>query len=174
MIRQTDNSYAIISEIYQETYSEVKRFFLRYTHDTSGAEDMAQDLFMRLLELKDTIVWVTARSLIFTTAKRMVIDSARRAAFIRRSKEELKVKAEKNIYWNESESLECKQIRELELKKLDSMPPKMAKIYRLTRFEDKTADELAEEMHISKRTVEYHLYVSRREMRKALHSACME
>ena len=46
--------------------------------------------------------------------------------------------------------------------KLRTMPKKMAMVYSTTRFDGKTADELAEELHISTRTVEYHLYVSRR------------
>ena len=157
----------MFSEMYTEMYDEVKHFFIRYTRDESRAEDMVQDLFVRLLDFKDIIVGATARSFVFTTAKRMVIDDARRAAFIRRATSELKVKAMNNMYWNDSETLECKQIREMEQAKLRTMPKKMAMVYSMTRFDGKTADELAEELHISKRTVEYHLYVSRREVRNA-------
>ncbi|MGN0282446.1 MAG: sigma-70 family RNA polymerase sigma factor [Prevotella sp.] len=168
-MKQNANSTFI--EMYTEFYGEVKKFFTRYTHDESRAEDMAQDLFLRLFDYKDMIVHATARSFVFTTAKRMIIDDARRAAFVRRATADLTHKAQDELFWNDCETFECKQIREMEQAKLNTMPKKMAMIYRLTRFEGKTADELAEELHISKRTVEYHLYVSRREVRNALKSA---
>ena len=72
---------------------------------------------------------------------------------------------------NLTETLECKQLRKMELAALNRLPKKMAQVYRLTRFEEKTSQELAEELHISKRTVEYHLLVSRREIRSMLRKA---
>ena len=51
------------------------------------------------------------------------------------------------------------------------MPTRMVQVYSMTRFEGKTSQELADELHISKRTVEYHLLVARREVRTALKKA---
>ena len=59
-------------------------------------------------------------------------------------------------------------IEEAERAKLATMPPKMAEVYRMARFEELTADEMTERLQISKRTVEYHLYVSRKEMRQTI------
>lgn len=53
-------------------------------------------------------------------------------------------------------------------KGLHTLPKRMAQVCELTRFGGKTSQELADELHISKRTVEYHLLVSRREIRQAL------
>ena len=64
-------------------------------------------------------------------------------------------------------------IEEAERAKLATMPPKMAEVYRMARFEELTADEMTERLQISKRTVEYHLYVSRKEMRQTIQRAIM-
>lgn len=138
MKKDSENKTALITRAYTEMKNDVLSYFTLYTHDVCVAEDMVQDLFLCLLDYTDMIVDETARSFVFTIAKRMVIDDARRQAFIRRATSEYKLKAE---------------------------------VYRMARFDELTADEMTERLHISKRTVEYHLYVSRKEMRKTLREA---
>lgn len=171
MKKDSENKTALITRAYTEMKNDVLSYFTLYTHDVCVAEDMVQDLFLRLLDYTDMIVDETARSFVFTIAKRMVIDDARRQAFIRRATSEYKMKAEENKFWRDSYSIDCRLIEEMEQAKLASMPPKMAEVYRMARFDELTADEMTERLHISKRTVEYHLYVSRKEMRKTLREA---
>lgn len=167
----------LVAAIYEQYFGEVKRYFLKYTHECGmanaeqQAEDMTQDLFVKLMNYEEMIVAETAKSFVFTIARRMVVDEARHQEFVRRATQGYLLKMEENRFWQDSETLECKQIREMELKALSRLPKKMAQVYRLTRFEDKTSQELAEELHISKRTVEYHLLVSRREIRNTLRRA---
>ena len=78
---------------------------------------------------------------------------------------------EEKRFWQDCETLECKQILDMERRFLDRLPQKMAQVYRLTRFDGKTADELSADLGISKRTVEYHLFVSRKEIRSRLKMA---
>lgn len=163
------NHSELISEIYEQYFSEVKLYFLKYTRDEMLAEDMAQDLFIKLMNYEEMIIPKTAKSFVFTIAKRMVVDDARHQQFVRRATQGYALQSER--FWQDAESLECKQLREMELKALNTLPQKMAQVYRLTRFEEKTSQELAEELHISKRTVEYHLLVSRREIRRMLKQA---
>ena len=158
---------SLITEIYNRYYCD----FLRYTHDEMQAEDMVQDLFVKLMNYSDMIVDDTAKSFVFTIAKRMVVDDARHQEVVRRATQGFLLDQEQHRFWQDSESLECKQIAEMEQAKLRSMPPRMAQVYSLTRFEGKTSQELADELHISKRTVEYHLLMARREVRTALKKA---
>ena len=166
-------SNALVSRAYIEMKDDVMSYFNLYTHDSTKSEDMVQDLFIRLLDYTNIIVEQTVRSLVFTMAKRMMIDDARRQAFIRRATAEYKLKAEDNKFWRESQSIDCRLIEEVERAKLATMPPKMAEVYRMARFEELTADEMTERLQISKRTVEYHLYVSRKEMRQTIQRAIM-
>ncbi|MBQ7511473.1 MAG: sigma-70 family RNA polymerase sigma factor [Prevotella sp.] len=165
-----DNS-ELISRMYQSHFNDVKHYFCLYFKDEMRAEDMTQDLFIKLMSYENMIVEATAKSFIFTMAKRMVIDEGRHQQFVRLATAGYKLKMEENRFWQDSETLECKQIREMELAKLRTLPQRMAQVYRLTRFEEKSAQELADELHISKRTVEYHLLVSRKEIRSALKKA---
>lgn len=46
------------------------------------------------------------------------------------------------------------------------MPVQRKKIYYLNRFEGKNSEEISQELGLSVRTVENHLYISRKEMRE--------
>lgn len=164
----TNNRHEKFTRTYNRYLGDVKLYFLKYTRNEMKAEDMAQDLFIRLIEYNDILVDETAKSFIFTIAHRMVIDDARHQQFVRRATKGYLLKQQENKFWQDSESIECKQIEEMEQAKIRTLPPRMAEIYCMTRFEQKTSIELATELNISKRTVETHLLKSRREIRSAL------
>lgn len=161
----------IIAEIYKMYFNDVKFYFFKYTHDEMRAEDMTQDLFVKLMSYEDMIVGETARSFVFTIARRMVVDDVRHCEFVRRATLDYQHKMDENRFWQDCETLECKQIKEMERAFLAGLPVKMAQVYRMTRFDEKSSDELASELGISKRTVEYHLFVSRKEIRRKMRMA---
>ncbi|MBQ7571928.1 MAG: sigma-70 family RNA polymerase sigma factor [Bacteroidaceae bacterium] len=158
-----------IGALYRRYAEEVTRFFAAYTRDLAQAQDMTQDLFVKLMGYEAMIVEETEKSFVFTIARRMIVDDARHRQFVRRAVEGLAYEQEQ--FWQESETLECKQLREMEVRKLRTLPKKMAEVYELTRFQELTAQEIAVRMGISKRTVEYHLLVSRRAVRQTLRRA---
>ena len=54
----------------------------------------------------------------------------------------------------------------MERTRLAAMPEQRRLIYTLNRFENKTSPEIANELNLSCRTVENHLFLGRREMRE--------
>ena len=171
MEHEISTHYDKIAKIYNQYLGEVKLYFLKYTHNEMKAEDLSQDLFIRLMNYKEMIVDDTAKSFVFTIARRMIVDDARHQEFVRRATDGYLRRLEESRFWQDSETLECKEIKEMEIAKLRTLPPRMAEVYRMTRFEEKSSEELAKELNISKRTIESHLLTSRREIRKALRMA---
>lgn len=158
----------LMAGIYEMYFKDVKLYFIKYTHNEMRAEDMTQDLFVRLMNYEEMIKEETARNFVFTIARRMVVDDARHREFVRRATVGYLQKMEENRFWLDSETMECRQLREIELAIVGRLPKRMAQVYSMTRFDGKTSDELASELGISRRTVEYHLFVSRKEVRRCL------
>ena len=52
-----------------------------------------------------------------------------------------------------------------ELMRVNSLPCQRRKIYIMNRFEGKTSADIAAELNLSVRTVENHLFISRKEVR---------
>lgn len=171
------NHRQIITKIFEKYSDDVLRYFLKYTGSqgmadhVAFAEDMRQDLFVKLMDYEAMIVDETAKSFVFTIAHRMIIDHARHMQFVRRASKAWVIDNENDHFWQDNDTLECKQIREMEIRKMRSLPRRMAQVYEMTRFEELSSQEIAERMQISKRTVEYHLLMSRKEIRSSLRKA---
>lgn len=74
----------MVASIYRRYYMDIKMYLLSYTHDEMAAEDMLQDLFIKVMSL-EVITLETAKNLLLVMAKRMIIDDARHKAFVRES-----------------------------------------------------------------------------------------
>jgi RNA polymerase sigma-70 factor (ECF subfamily) len=68
-------------------------------------------------------------------------------------------------------SIECKQIEEAESAVVRRLPKQMARVYSVSRFEYLDISEIAQKMNLSKRTVEYHLYMARKRVRESVRIA---
>lgn len=152
--------------LYTKYQHNVKQYFLKYTHDEMKAEDMTHDLFVKLICRHEVIMPQTALALLFTIASRMIISDARRIAIARKV-----IGNCQYVDCYEDSSLDCKEIERLEQERVGQLPPKMRAVYMASRFEGKTADELALAMSVNKRTIESHLFVARRAVREYVRQA---
>lgn len=157
----------IVASVYTQYASDLKRYFLSYTHDVMAAEDMVQDLFMKVMNL-DVIAEDTTHSLIFVMARRMIIDDARHKAYVRKAEHDLMQTASCYDSYSVVHKMSCDEIRSAEQVALKRMAPKRAEVYELFRHEELSAKEIASRMGISRRTVETHIYLSTKEVRRAV------
>lgn len=58
-----------------------------------------------------------------------------------------------------------KDLQKQEWNRVRLLPRQRRKIYVMNRFEGKNLSEIASELHLSQRTVENHLFISRKEVR---------
>ena len=69
-------------------------------------------------------------------------------------------------YTHVGSSVITSDLQQQEVKRMTLMPVQRKKIYYLNRFEGKNSEEISQELGLSVRTVENHLYISRKEMRE--------
>lgn len=157
----------LIINCYNEYLPYIINFVSYRINKPCDVEDIAQDAFVRLLDFKQLLRPETIRSFIFTITRNLVID------YLRKQYRRQEVSANLlEFYEDKSATIETNlYVRDLsrqEEKCLNLMPAQRKLVYTLNRFEDKTALEISEELLISKRTVECHLYQSRKEIRTYL------
>ena len=165
----TQSQSELIASIYEQNLEELKLYFLAYTHNKMDAEDMVQTLFLKIMNV-DVIVGETARHLLFMTARRMIIDDLRHQYHVRQAELHLKNGMELASPATVYDQLERQQLRELEERRLKSMPKKRAAVYSLWR-EEKSMKEIAEAMNISIRTAETHVYHATCDMKEYIRKA---
>lgn len=155
----------LIAQSYIDFHDQIFSYIKFKINSTEDAADLAQDAFVRLLDYKQMLRPETVKSFIFTIVRNLVID------YIRRQYRKQEVSANmyefSKDYTDSFESqLHAEDILKLENGMLMTLPKQRKLIYFLDRFEDKSANEIAVELKISKRTVESHLFSSRKAVRE--------
>lgn len=150
------------------SYNKYHRIILNYityriTHKYD-AEDLAQDVFIRLLDYKQMLRPDTVKYFLFTIARNIVTDYIRRYY----KKQELTSYMYESAVactCEEESRIIAKDIFNLEKRQLLSFPTQRRMVYTLNRFENQTISEISERLNLSKRTVENHLRLGRKVMR---------
>lgn len=156
-----------IANIYNMYAKDVLNYFCSYTHNEMQAEDMLQDLFLKVMAL-DVINEETAKSLLFVTASRMMVDDARHKAYVRQYEKDALKEMNRLDSYSVERKIDADRVRHFEGLHLARMSEKTAEVYRLCFHEERSAKEIAEELDMNQRTVEGHIYRGRKEMKEYL------
>ena len=159
-------SNQVIADAYTGCYDLIFRYIYNKINNRERAEDLTQDTFLRLLSYRDMFYLNidTIKYFVYTIARNLVTD------YLRRYYKEQEI----NAYLLETvrtsvddveNKLYAKELSWLEQEKLSRLPYQRRKVYTMNRFQYKTAFEISNELHISPRTVENHLLISRKEIR---------
>lgn len=162
-----DKSQTIIVDSYIEYYPHVVDFITYRINNRCEAEDLAQDVFIRLIEYKQMLCKKTVKHFIYTISRNIITDYLRRY---------YKMKEISSFLYDETpsctndveENVITADISRLEKKKLSTLPKQRKEIYYLTRFANLSIDDIATKMSLERRTIECHLYMARKEMRMFL------
>jgi RNA polymerase sigma-70 factor (ECF subfamily) len=161
--------YDLIEQAYRTLCPQLVGFIARRVGDDDTARDLCQEVFVRALENnlfnRETIV-----SYLYTIARHLTTDHLRRRAryvaveryFSRCVPQSVSMMSE----------VVTRDLARVEQCKLRAMPVVRSKVYSLSRYEDKDSLAIATLLGISKRTVDSHLFLARKEIRQFM-SQCI-
>jgi len=155
----------LIADSYTSHHRSVYLYIYYRINNKEEAEDLSQDVFLRLMDYKQMLRPDTVKFFIYTIARNLVNDYLRRHY----KKQEITSYMYDHVtaYSNETESLIiAKDLLVCEKKRISQLPPQRRKIYIMSRFEDKSTSDISTELNLSRRTVENHLFISRKEVRE--------
>lgn len=154
----------LITEYYEEYRQSVFFYICRRIENRSDAEDLTQDAFLRLLEYRMMIRRDTLKYFLFTIVRNLLNDYLRR--YYKRQEIDRYLYDTLPVTTVEPESrMVADELRRLESRRVSALPEQRRKVYIMSR-QDKSAEDIAEELKLSQRTVENHLFISRREVRE--------
>ncbi len=145
----------LITEYYEEYRQSVFFYICRRIENRSDAEDLTQDAFLRL----------PLKYFIFTIVRNLLNDYLRRYYKRQEIDRYLYDMLPRETVEPESRMV-ADELRRLESRRVSALPEQRRKVYIMSRFQDKSAEDIAEELKLSQRTVENHLFISRREVRE--------
>lgn len=154
-----------LTETYTTYRPLVFRYIYRKLNGCMETEDLVQDAFLRLLEYRSMLRPETVRSFLYTIVRNLVTD------YLRRHYKKQEVMAcmceglSASVEDMES-AVMAKDLSCQEEKRVNLLSPKVRAVYSMSRFEGKSALEIAEELSIPKRTVEGYLLAGRKSVRE--------
>lgn len=150
-----------VKEAFQELFERyaprIFQFSLSYLKNEQDAEELVQDVFLKIWEKRDALDnSKSIKAFIFKVAVNTIYD------FIRRKNIESAFKEFAGADFELQDSTWHQIIFDEMLDNLDvlvkQMPAERQKIFRLSREDGLTNDEIASKLNLSKRTVENQLY----------------
>jgi len=155
---------SIVADAYNKYHPDILSYITNRIIHKYDAEDLAQDVFLRLLDYKQMVRPDTIKYFLFTISRNIVTDHIRR--YYKRQEFDAYIYETSASSTNETEET-CivKDILYVEKRKLDTFAPQRKIVYMLNRFEEKTVEEISIEMGLSRSTIENHLLLGRKEMR---------
>lgn len=154
-----------IDDLYRSYSERILNFISSRIDNREDAENIAQDVWMRVLESKMDICLDTVSAYLFKIASNLVNDYLRRIYVRNDSAEEVE-----RLYTSVNTVTPYQEYVSMELERFEAMrveclPNQRRIIYKMSRFEDKAVSDIAETLQLSFRTVENHLRMGRRDVR---------
>lgn len=151
-----------------EKYFPKTRFFISniIKSDVIG-EELAQDVFVKIWTNREELTKIKSfSSYLYRIAKNMAINYLNRKYLEEKYIQTQDNTNEKHI--SIEEDLYVKDLEILIALVVDTMPPQRKKIFEMSRYENIDNDEIAAILNISKKTVENHLNLALKEIKKAI------
>ena len=149
----------LIADSYERYHFSVYLYIYNKVNNKEEAEDLSQDVFVRLMDYKQMLRPDTVKFFIYTISRNLVNDYLRRYY----KKQEIT-----SYMYDRTSCVVADDLLACEKRRVEFLPSQRRKIYVMNRFEDKSVTDISEELNLSRRTVENHLFISRKEVREYL------
>lgn len=164
------------TQLIEDSYTNLHHSVYLYIYYKIGykeeAEDLAQDVFVRLMDYDRMLCVETIKYFIFTIARNLVTDYLRR--YYKKQEVTSYLYQHSVTCTNETENqVMANDLAACEKHKLELLPMQRRTIYAMSRFEDKSILDISAELNLSPRTVENHLRMGRRDVRDYITKQCI-
>ncbi len=153
------------TQLIEDSYTNYHLYIYYRIAHKEEAEDLAQDVYVRLMDYDRMLCAETIKYFIFIIARNLVTDYLRR--YYKRQEVTSYLYEHTVAYTNETElRVVANDLEACEKYRLSLLPPRRRTIYAMSRFEDKSISDISAELNLSHRTVENHLRIGRHEVRE--------
>ncbi len=163
--RVAEGDESAFRQIFDGYWDTVYGVAMALTKSPDLAEEMAQDIFVRIWVKREKLAAVEKfEGYLFTIARNHIYNEFRRSIKVEAFTDHLLDYVEATALATDTPDrrLLCSELEKLVDKAVEQLPPQQRTIYRLSRHQGLSQEEIAHSLHISVHTVKSH-------MNKALH-----
>lgn len=158
------NTIISFNALYEQNKTRFVRYAKSYVSTLEVAEDIVNDSFLYYWENKERIEETNILSYLLSVVRNKSLNYLRKIAIEERAKNHFKTEEEWEtqlkigmLEASNPEKLLLNEVQKLVQEALQEMPKRTREILILSRFQSKPHKEIAHELAISTKTVEYHI-----------------
>ncbi len=167
MIDLNDGDEEAFIKIYKFYWQKVFRIAYQRVRSREIAEELAQDLFLKLWEKRDTLKVDDVGKYIFCSIKNAVIDHIRTGIRFNKYTEHYQTFVHKMVE-STNEAVKFTDLEEAITTGLSQLPEKTQVVFKLNRLENWPLERISNHLNLSEKTVGYHLTKALKFMRTYL------
>lgn len=167
IIRLKQNDLKSYELLFHKYYNLFLAFAEGFVKDRAAAEDIMQEIFMRLWIYRERLDEERSiYNLLFTMTKYRIYDHYRRMYNIESTHRPITDHDTAEV--ESTLEIDADMMRETIARRIADMPPQRQRIFVMSRDENLSRQEIAERLGLSVRTVDKHLELALRELRNHL------
>jgi len=154
--------------LFMRWYPQVKRFILSIIKDPAISEDLAQTVFIKVWNARGMLSpEKSLRNYLLVLSRNAVLDVLRSKQYLLR-KDTPEAPLEISSSEQSNYRAEYMETYSSIMKIVSAMPPQRQAVFKMSRFQSKSAREIADSLGLSVRTVEKHLELAMKDLRRSL------
>ena len=152
--------------LFKEYFRPLSVYAKRYVQDLDQAQDIVQEVFVRFYEQRGRlVVHSSLKALLYQSVRNRCLDQLRSEQTHQGHHEQI-LHLNKGSEVDAADFMEQVEMEERIYRAIASLPEQCQVIFRMSRFEGKRNQEIAEELNLSKRTVETQISNALKRLRK--------
>lgn len=154
--------------LFRSSYVSLVRYAKTFVRDHDTAEEIVQDLFVRLWNERNRIkIENTLNGYLFRAVHNRCLHWLEHRKVVEKHERET-IREQKGSIENVSEQVQYNELQSAVVRILERLPERCGKIFCMNRFEGMRYNDIAEKLAISVKTVEADMGKALKEFRKAL------
>lgn len=152
--------------LFMKYFQRLYRFAHGYLNSHEEAESVTQDVFLNIWENRDQLIpEYSFNSYIFTITKNRVLNIIRKRVYEKKYRESLSDGQILHDFTTENQ-VNYQELLEVSEAAVESLPTKRKQIFKMSREQGLTYEEIAMKLNISKKTVENQMVMALKTLRK--------
>ena len=158
-----ERAYRQLFDLY---FEPLTYFAYKYLEDLDASQDLVQEVFSSLYEKRENLsITQSLKSYLYRSVQNHSINVINHNKMKKRHHDVIKERSDVSAT---DSSIELQELELKILRSIDALPEQCARIFKMSRFEQLSNQEIADALGISKRTVETQISNALKELRKTL------
>ena len=151
-----EGNESAFESVFRQYFKVLVVYAKKYVQDFDLAQDIAQEVFASFYERRESVsIHTSLKSFLYTSVRNRCLDELKKNQIHDKHKD--MIKHTSSAIEEDSDVVHKVELQEKIYKAIQKLPDQNQKIFKMSRLEGKSNQEIADELNLSKRTVETHI-----------------